>query len=324
MRAVVYDRYGPPEVLRVEEVPRPAPSDDEVLVKVRATTVNRLDCHIREANRSSGLAIMILSRLVSGVRAPRRWILGTEFAGEVAAVGAQVTEFAVGDRVFGNTGLSFGAHAEYLCQPQSKLIAHIPAGMGFDEAAAATDGPLNVLSCLRHIDLEDKSLLVYGASGSVGTACVQVARHFGAVITAVCATPNLELMTSLGASRVVDYTKQDFLRSGETYDVIFDGAGLLSFRRSKGSLEPSGTYIPTDGLANVVLSAWTKFLGRKRVRFEIPPRFTKQDLAFIKRLIEAGEYRPLIDRRYRIDEVIEATRYVETRQKTGNVVLTMP
>jgi NADPH:quinone reductase-like Zn-dependent oxidoreductase len=293
-----------------------------VLVKVRATTVNRLDCHTREANRSAGVGVMILSRLVYGVRRPRRRILGSEFAGEVEAVGAQVTEFNVGDHVFGNTGLRFGAHAEYLCQPQSKLITHVPAGTNFEVAAAISDGALNAFWALKHVDLHTKSLLVYGASGAIGTACVQLAKHFGAVVTAVCATKNLELVRSLGADTVLDYTKEDFTKSGETYDAIFDGAGKLSFRQCEGSLKPSGNYLATDGLSNFWLSRWTRLVGGKRVWFEIPPRFTKQDLVFLKELVEAGKYRPVIDRRYPLEKVIEASRYVETRQKTGNVVLT--
>jgi NADPH:quinone reductase-like Zn-dependent oxidoreductase len=323
MRAVVFDRYGPPDVLRIEQVERPVPADDEVLVKVRATTVNRLDCHTREANRSGGAGVMILSRLIYGIRGPRRRILGTEFAGEVEAVGAQVTEFKVGDTVFGNTGLRFGAHAEYLCQPQSKLITHMPAGTNFDVAAPITDGALNALWCLKHVDLRDRSLLVYGASGAIGTACVQLARHFGAAVTGVCATKNLELVRSLGADRALDYTNEDFTKTGETYDAILDAAGRLSFRECEASLKPSGNYLATDGLTNFLLSRWTRLVGGKRVWFEIPPRFTKEDIVFLKELVETGKFRPVIDRRYALDEVIEASRYVETRQKTGNVVLTV-
>ena len=324
MRAVVYDRYGPPDVLRLEDVEGPVPKDDEVLVKVHATTVNRLDCATREANRRSGLALSFMSRLVFGLRRPKRRVLGTEFAGEVEAVGAAVREFAVGDKVFGTSGLSFGAHAEFMCMRESARIAHMPAGMTFEEAAPVCDGALNALTCLKQADLrKGRRILIYGASGAIGTAGVQLARYFGADITAVCNTKNLELVKSLGADRVIDYTQEDFTKNGQTYDVIFDAVGKHSFRRCRGSLEPRGIYLPTDVFANLILALVTPRLGGKKVLFQIPPRQTKQDVLFLKELIEAGKYRPVIDRRYPLEDVVEATRYVETEQKTGNVVLTI-
>jgi len=325
MRAVVYDRYGPPEVLRLEEVARPVPAEGEVLVRVRATTVNRFDTATREANRRSGLATSFLSRLVSGLRRPRQRILGTEFAGEVESAGvAGVSAFAVGDRVFGSTGLKFGAHAEYLSIPVSARIAQMPAGMSFEEAAPICDGALNALTCLKQVDLRKRRrILIYGASGAIGTAGVQLARSFGADITAVCNTKNLELVRSLGADRVIDYTEEDFTRNGETYDVILDAVGKLSFRRSRGSLEPGGIFLPTDGLGNLIWALRTSRTRGKKVLFQIPPRQTKQDVLFLKGLIEAGKYRPVIDRRYPLEDVVEATRYVETEQKVGNVVLTV-
>src|SRR5438067_1489642 len=228
MRAVVFDRYGPPDVLRLEDVERPVPKDDEVLVKVHATTVNRLDCATREANRRSGLALSFMSRLVFGLRRPKQRVLGTEFAGEVEAVGAAVREFAVGDKVFGTSGLSFGAHAEFVCMRESARIAHMPAGMTFGEAAPVCDGALNALTCLKQADLrKGRRILIYGASGAIGTAGVQLARYFGADVTAVCNTKNLELVKSLGADRVSDYTQEDFTRNGQTYDVIVDTDGVL-------------------------------------------------------------------------------------------------
>ena len=324
MRAVVFDRYGPPDVLRLEDVERPVPKEAEVLVKVHATTVNRLDCATREANRRSGLALSFMSRLVFGLRRPKRRVLGTEFAGEVEAVGAAVREFAVGDKVFGTSGLSFGAHAEFVCMRESARIAHMPAGMTFAEAAPICDGALNALTCLKQADLrKGRRILIYGASGAIGTAGVQLARYFGADVTAVCNTKNLELVKSLGADRVIDYTQEDFTRNGQTYDVIFDAVGKHSFRRCRGSLEPRGIYLPTDGFANLILALVTPRLGGKKVLFQIPPRQTKQDVLFLKELIEAGKYRPVIDRRYPLEDVVEATRYVETEQKTGNVVLTI-
>jgi NADPH:quinone reductase-like Zn-dependent oxidoreductase len=324
MRAVVYDRYGPPDVLRLEDVARPIPKEDEVLIKVYATTVNRADVHTREANRSSGLAATLLSRLVSGLHRPRQRILGREFAGEVAAVGAAVGKFAVGDRVFGLSGLTFGAHAEFMCMRESARIARMPAGMSFEDAAPICDGALNALMCLKQADLrKGRTILIYGASGAIGTAGVQLARYFGADITAVCSTKNLELVRSLGADRVIDYTKEDFTKNGQTYDVIFDAVGKHSFKRCRGSLEPGGLYLPTDGPVNILLALMPSRKGAKRVVFQLPPRQPKKDVLFLKELIEAGKFRPVIDRRYPLGDVIEATRYVETQQKTGNVVLSL-
>ena len=324
MKAVVYDRYGPPDVLHVEEVPQPVPRDDEVLVRIHASTVNRLDCHTREANRGSGPAVMMLSRLVSGVRRPRQRILGSELAGEVTAAGGAVHEFAVGDRVFANTGLRFGAHAEYTCVPEASRIAHMPSGATFDEAAAVSDGALNALWCLRQGRLrKDESILVYGASGAIGTAGVQLARYFGAHITAVSNTKNLELVRSLGADEVIDYLHEDFTQNGQTYDVVFDAVGKHSFKRSKNSLKTGGRYLATDGLSNVILALWTPRFSDKKVVFSLPPRYSKQDMLLIRELIEARKYRAVIDRRYPLEGVVEAARYVETEQKTGNVVLTI-
>src|SRR5256885_15837995 len=213
MRAVVTTRNGPPDFLRVEDVDRRVPKEEEVLVKVHATTVNRLDCATREANRRSGLAVSFMSRLVFGLRRPKRRVLGTEFTGEVEAVGAAVREFAVGDKVFGTSGLSFGAHAEFICMRESARIAHMPAGMTFEEAAPICDGALNALMCLKQADLrKGRRILIYGASGAIGTAAVQLPRYFDADVTALSGTKNLELVKSLGADRVIDYTQEDFTR----------------------------------------------------------------------------------------------------------------
>jgi NADPH:quinone reductase-like Zn-dependent oxidoreductase len=324
MRAVVYDRYGPPDVLRLEEVEKPAPKEDEVLVGIRATAVTRADCATREANRRSGLLVSAISRLVSGARRPRQRILGSEFAGEVAAAGSAVTQFAVGDRVFGSTGFRFGTYAEFTCVPESARIAQMPTGVDFEEAAPVCDGGLNSLWCLKLAKLgQGTRILVYGASGAIGTAGVQLAKHFGAEVTAVCGTKNLDLVRSLGAGSVIDYTREDFTRNGETYDVIFDAVGKQSFGRCKGSLKPGGRYLATDGLGNLLLGLWTPRFGDKKVIFQIPPRYTKEDVLFLKELIEAGKFRAVIDRRYRLEDVVEAARYVETEQKTGNVVLTV-
>jgi NADPH:quinone reductase-like Zn-dependent oxidoreductase len=315
MRAVVHDRYGGPDVLRLEEVERPVPNDDEVLVKIHATTVSRSDCGFREADP-------FILRFFTGLRRPNRRILGSELAGEVEAVGKDVTRFKVGDHVFGLKG--FGAHAEYVCVREYGRLEHKPAGMPFEEAAAVCDGALMALTSLRRGGIRPgQSILIYGASGSIGTAAVQLAKHFNADVTAVCNTKNLELAKSLGADHVIDYTREDFTRSGERYDVIFDAVGKHSFMRSRGSLKPGGIFLETDlGFmwhvpALILLTRW---IGNKRVTIATP-QYKARDVLFLKELIEAGKYRAVIDRSYPLDEVVEATRYVETGQKTGNVVL---
>jgi NADPH:quinone reductase-like Zn-dependent oxidoreductase len=317
MRAVVHDRYGPPDVLRLEEVDRPVPKEDEVLVRIHATTVTRTDCGWRGADP-------FFSRVFTGLRRPKRKILGMELAGEVEAVGAAVTEFEVGDHVFGVNG--HGAHAEFICMRESSPLAHMPAGMTFEEAAAVSDGAMIALACLRKANLrKGRRILIYGASGSIGTAAVQLARHFEADVSAVCNTKNLELVRSLGADRVIDYTRDDFTKNAETYDVVFDAVGKHSFRRCRGSLKPGGTYVETDlGFLWHVppLGLLTRWVGDKRATLPLP-RYTKENVLLLKQLIEAGKYRAVIDRRYPLEDVVEATRYVESGQKTGNVVLTV-
>ncbi len=318
MRAVVYDRYGPPEVQRLEDVERPVPRDDEVLVKVHATTVTRTDCGIR-----AGKPIFV--RLIFGLRRPRQRILGTELAGEIEAVGASVSRFAVGDHVFGSTAaFKSGSHAEFVCISEHGPLALMPAAMTFEEAAAVTDGAVLALMCLQSVPTQSgQTVLVYGASGAIGTAGVQLAKHLGADVTAACGTKNLELVRSLGADRVIDYTHEDFTKSGRTYDVIFDAVGKQSFSRCKGSLKRSGAYVATDGLGNIFLALWTSRIGDKKVLFPIPPHYTQETVLLIKELIEAGKFHAVIDRCYPLEDVVEATRYVETEQKTGNVVLTV-
>jgi NADPH:quinone reductase-like Zn-dependent oxidoreductase len=265
---------------------------------------------------------MLISRLVSGIGRPRQRILGSELAGEVAAVGAAVRTFAVGDQVFGTSGFRFGAHAEFVCVPESARLASRPAGLSFEEAATICDGGLNALWCLKRANLEKgQRILIYGASGAIGTAAVQLARYYEADVTAVCSTGKLELVKALGADRVIDYTQEDFTRNGQLYDLIFDAVGKHSFKRCKGSLRQGGLYLATDGFKNFLLAHWPVRAGSKRVVFDIPPRYTQQDVLFLKALIEAGKYRAIIDRCYALEQVLEATRYVETERKTGNVVL---
>jgi NADPH:quinone reductase-like Zn-dependent oxidoreductase len=315
MKAVVHDRYGPPEVLRIDDVPRPVPNEDEVLVKVHATSVTRTDCGFRAAEP-------FFARIFTGLLRPKRRIPGLELAGVIDEVGAAVTEFKVGDEVFGIRG---GANAEYVCVREAGVLAHKPADTSYEEAAAVCDGALLALSCLKPSLAKEKSIVVYGASGSIGTAAVQLAKHFEAHVTAVCNTKNVELVRSLGADVVVDYEQEDFTKNGETYDVIFDAVGKHSFRRSRRSLNPGGIFITTDlGFmwhAPIVALA-TKWIGDKRGTIGIG-RYRREDVLLLKELMEAGEYRAVIDRRYPLEHVVEATKYVETQQKSGNVVLTV-
>jgi NADPH:quinone reductase-like Zn-dependent oxidoreductase len=317
MKAVVCDRYGPPDVLRLEDVERPVPGPDEVLIRIRATTVNRSDCHYRLGTPS-------FARLFTGLARPRHRILGTELSGDVEAAGPAVTEFRPGDAVFGVKAWKFGAHAEYICMRESAALAPKPADVSYQEAAAVCDGVILALMGLRRADIRPgRSILVYGASGSIGTAAVQLSRYRGADVTAVCGAQNTELLRSLGADRVIDYAREDFTRNGQTYDVIFDAVGKHSFGRCRDSLSPGGIYLATDHLHNLALALWTSRIGDKKVVFPIPPRYTKRDVVFLKGLMEAGQYRAVIDRTYPLADVIEASRYVETGQKTGNVVLTV-
>jgi NADPH:quinone reductase-like Zn-dependent oxidoreductase len=316
MKAVVHDRYGPPEVLRVADVERPVPKEDELLVGVHASTVTRGDAMgVRSAEYR-------FTRVFTGIRRPRRTSSGTEFAGRVEEVGAAVTELRVGDEVF---GISRGANAEYVTVGESGVIAPKPAGLTYEEAAAVPEGSLLALTMLQPAaPLRGKSVLVYGAAGSIGTAAVQLlAHHFDVEVTAVCDTKDVELVRSLGARDVLDRFREDFTENGQTYDVIFDAVGKHSFRRCRRSLKAGGIYITADlGFMYHVplLALATRFVGSKRGTIGIG-RYRKDDLLLVKELVETGNYRPVIDRSYALDEVVEATRYVETGQKTGNVVL---
>lgn len=316
MRAVVHDRYGPPEVLRVAEVEQPVPEVSEVLVGVHASTVTRGDAMgVRSAEYR-------FARLFMGVRRPRRTIFGTEFAGRVEAVGGEVSEFLVGEDVFGVRG---GASAEYVAVPASGVITTKPEGLMYEEAVAIPDGSLLALTMLRPLEpLRGKRVLVYGAAGSIGTGAVQLlAHHFEAEVTAVCDTKDVELVRSLGALSVLDRLDRDFTKNGETYDVIFDAVGKHSFRRCRRSLDRGGVYVTTDlgFMYHVPLVALvTRFVGSRRAKLGLG-RYRKEDLVLIKQLVEAGKYRPVIDRSYTLDAIVDAVRYVESGQKSGNVVL---
>jgi NADPH:quinone reductase-like Zn-dependent oxidoreductase len=316
VKAVVHDRYGPPEVLHVDEVERPAPAEGEVLVRVQASTVTRGDAM---GVRSKDYRFM---RLFTGIRRPKQTTFGSEFAGRVEEVGEAVTELRVGDEVF---GVKEGANAEYVAVRESRVIAHKPSALTFEEATAVPDGSLLALTCLRPAEpIRGKRVLVYGAAGSVGTAAVQLlVNHFEAEVTAVCDTKDVEIVRSLGALDVIDRFREDFTHNGETYDLVFDAVGKHSFRRCRRSLKPGGMYISMDlGFMYHVplLALGTRFVGSKRATLGLG-RYRKEDLIVVKELVDAGKYRPVIDRSYALDEIVEAVGYVESGQKTGNVVL---
>lgn len=318
MKAVIFDRYGPPEVLRVGDVDWPVLKEREVLVKVHASTVTRGQAMgVRSAEYR-------FTRVFTGIRHPRTTSFGSEFAGRVEEVAEGVAEFQVGDDVF---GIRTGANAEYLAVPEGGVIAPKPAMLSYEQAAAIPDGSLLALTCLRPADPQGKRVLVYGAAGSVGSAAVQLlAHHFGAEVTAVCDTKDLEVVQALGAQVALDRLHEDFTVSRTAYDVIFDAVGKSSFRRCRHSLVPGGTYVTMD-LGYMyhapLLALVTRFVGSRRARVGVG-RYRKEDLLLISELVEQGKYRPVIDRRYALDDVVAATRYVETGQKTGNVVLTIP
>ncbi|MFL5679298.1 MAG: NAD(P)-dependent alcohol dehydrogenase [Chloroflexota bacterium] len=318
MKAVVQHRYGAPDVLRIEDVARPVPKDDEILIRVRAATVSQTDTHARGAHP-------FFWRLVAGLRRPKRWqTLGVDLAGEVEAVGSAVTGFEVGDAVFGSPTSYFGTHAEFVCSRTDRALALKPAGLSFEEAAAVYDGGSQALSALRQGDVKAGSrVLIYGASGSLGTAAVQLAKHLGAHVTGVTSTKHVELVRSLGADEVIDYTQQDFAKAGRTYDVIIDAVGKTTFRRSRRALDPDGVYVETDGFENVLVWIGMRLARRKRLRFATGGR-SREYIDVLKQAIEAGAYRPVIDRVYPMDQVADAHRYVEAWHKTGNVVLTIP
>ncbi|MBD0328631.1 MAG: NAD(P)-dependent alcohol dehydrogenase [Thermoleophilia bacterium] len=319
MRAAVHDRYGPPEVLRVEEVDRPVPKSDELLVRVRAATVNRTDCGWR-------IPRPFFVRFFTGLRRPRQRILGSDFAGEVAEVGRAVTRFRVGDAVFGQTR-GFGANAEYVVVRESGRVASKPDAVSFEEAASVCEGAFYALASLRKARVgEGQRVVVYGASGAIGTAGVQLAKHLGAHVTAVCNTENLDVVRSLGPDRVLDYTQEDFTALGERFDVVFDAVGKHSFRRSRRALTADGVYVTTDlgYLWHVPpLAIATRLARRRRAIMPTVGGVSDRDIDLLRELIEAGKYRPVVDRTYPLEHVAEATRYVETGQKTGNVVLTV-
>ena len=318
MRAVVQDRYGPPEVLLIEEIERPVPAAGELLIRVRASTVSQSDTHIRRPSP-------FLWRLIAGLRRPRWRTLGVEFAGTIEETGPGVTEFAIGDNVFGLVRL-FGAHAEYITVPERWPIARMPARLSFEEAAAVCDGAMQALATLRVGRVAKGSrVAIYGASGSLGTAAVQLAKHVGADVTGVTSRKNVDLVRSLGADEVIDYTHDDLTKRGPVFDVVIDAVGKYAFHWGKRALKPGGVYVETDfgpyKLETLVMAIGSRWFGDRRLKFASGRR-SKADVEYMKDLIEAGVYRPVIDRTFPMEDVVEAHHYVEGWHKVGNVVLT--
>lgn len=321
MQALVYDKYGPPDVLRFADVPKPIPKSDEVLIRVLTATVNRTDCGFLRAEPW-------IVRFFSGLVRPKLRILGNELAGEIEAIGADVTTFGVGDHVAGLLGDTFGAHAEYVCVPARAALVLTPGHLSPVEACAIWDGPWLALTCLRSAAVgKGTELLIYGASGSIGTSAVQLAKHFGAHVTAVCAGKNVDLVRSLGADQVIDYTQTDFSRLERTFDVVLDAVGKSTFGACKRLLKPGALYLSTDlgpYWQNPLLGVWTRVPGAKRARIAIPDEARqREDIQLIKELVEARKLRPLIDRTYPFAAIVDAYRYVESEQKVGSVVITI-
>lgn len=315
MRAAVSDHYGPPDVVHVEDVAQPEPKPDELLIRVRASTVNRTDTAFRAG-------VPWFTRPVTGVRRPRWRVLGTEFSGDVAAVGTSVAGFRSGDPVFGIHPWRFGAHAEFVCIPAQGTVAPKPEALTFAEAAAVCDGGLLALMNLRNAHLgAGQHLVVYGASGSIGTAAVQLARALHATVTAVTTAATMDLARELGADDVLDYMQTDFTQNRGAYDIVFDAVGKLSFLQSRAALTPGGRYVPTDGVQNMLFAVSHVPVGGRRAVTMLPPRYRTEDVLFLKGLIDAGRYRPVIDRSYALDDIVGAHRYVDTGRKIGNVVI---
>lgn len=319
MRAAVQTRYGPPEVVRIIEVEKPTPQSDEVLVKVVATTVNRTDCACRAAKP-------FFMRLFTGLVRPRATVLGNEFAGVVAAVGAEVNAFEVGDKVFGYNEGPYGAHAEFLTIPENASLTTMPANVSYEQAAPSTEGAHYALAHIRGARIHSgQDVLVYGASGAIGSAAVQLVKSVGATVTAVCGTAHIELVRALGADRVIDYTEVDFTQDEQAYDVVLDAVGKSSFGHCTGLLKPNGIYISSElgpHAQNPFLALMAPISSGKKVLFPIP-KHDQEMMRYFKGLIESGEFKPVIDRTYPLDQIVEAYRYVESGQKVGNVVITL-
>jgi NADPH:quinone reductase-like Zn-dependent oxidoreductase len=309
MKVVWCSKYGPPEVLVIKEVEKPFPKENEVLIKVKATSVHIGDTKVRRLEPGLGpvsdFFFKPLMRIKLGFKGPRLKILGMELAGDIEDIGKNVTRFKIGDPVFASTEFEFGAYAQYRCMPEDGILAIKPANMTYEEAAPVSNGALTALHYIRKANIQKgQKVLIYGASGSVGTFAVQLAKHFGAEVTGICSTSNLEMVKSLGADKLIDYTKEDFTQNNVTYDVIFDAVGKIATSKRKKSLTESGIYLNVLSLS-----------GNVKLKVE--------DLIFLKGLCEAGKLRPVIDRRYTLEQIVEAHRYVDKGHKKGHVVITV-
>jgi NADPH:quinone reductase-like Zn-dependent oxidoreductase len=330
MKAIVCTKYGPPEVLELKDVERPAPKDNEVLIRVHATSVNFGDILARNFKEISPrkfnmpFLFWIFAKIAFGLRKPKINILGSEFAGEIESAGKDVKSFKQGDQVFGYLGQSMGAYAEYLCMPEDGCVAIKPANMTYEEAAVVPYGAIMALNLLRKVNIQPGTkVLVNGASGGIGSAAVQLAKYFGAEVTGVCGTLRLELVKSLGADKVIDYTKEDFTQSGETYDLIFDVLGKSSFSGCKSSLKQNGRYLLASfKMRQLFQMLWTSMIGSKKVICALAID-KQEDLIFIKELIEEGKIKSFIDRHYSLEQTAEAHRYIEKGQKKASVVITV-
>ena len=323
MKAIVCTDYGSPDVLQVREVETPTPKHDEVLIRIRATTVSAADCELRRFDFPGWVWLPI--RLWFGLRRPRRPVLGQELAGDIEAVGKDVRSLREGDRVFAATGIGLGAHAEYIClreAPEGGAMATMPSNLSYEEAAAVPYGGGEALKFLREGKIRSgQNVLINGAGGSFGTFAVQLAKVFGAQVTAVDSTPKLEMLRAIGADQVIDYTRETFTDSGETYDVIFDVVRNSSSSRMVRSLRQNGAYLTANpGLSQVMLALWSRITSSKRVVLGVSGA-TNEDLAYLRGLIEAGKIRPVVDRRFPLEQVAEAHRYAESGQKMGNIVI---
>jgi NADPH:quinone reductase-like Zn-dependent oxidoreductase len=330
MKAIVRTEYGTPDVLQLKEVAKPAPKDNEVLIRVHATSVNFGDLIARNFKAVSPrefnmlFLFWLVAKISFGVNQPKILILGNEFAGEIESVGKDVKRFKKGDQVFGHPGQSFGAYAEYLCVSEDGVLAIKPTNMTYEEAAVVPYGALMALNLLQKINIQPgQKILINGASGGIGSAAVQIAKHFGAEVTGVCGAPRLEFVKSLGADRVIDYAKEDFTQNGETYDVIFDILGKGSFTHCKNSLRPNGILLfASFKIKQLIQMLWTSMIGGRKVVCAIAPG-SAEDLISVKELIEAGKIKAIIDRVYPLEQTAEAHQYVEQGHKKGNVAITV-